>query len=139
MSEEQSVGYIKTFSSGLGRGAAEVSVEGDTISVSFTSKVVRGLKSQLRSGDRVTVTLEPESGKKPRVVAIEYAPDSPPASAPAASNGRLDDLLEAVQSSTNGLTAARVPVPADGRTQARFTKENFVRNASRLDFGPSSR
>ncbi len=129
MGNKQSVGYIKTFSSGLGRGTAEVSVGGETISVPFTSNVVRGTKSQLRSGDRVNMTLQSAKGKKPRVVAIEIAPDRPSApNAPA-------DLAEPVGSSSNGLAPAPVPVLANGGTRARFTKENFVRHASRLDFG----
>ena len=130
MSTRPSIGYIKTFSSGLGSGSVEVQRGATTMSLPFTSKVVEGMGTRLRSGDRVQVTLRQQGSKKPRVITIELAP------APPKSTGSPENKVDepAASSRTEDAATSRVSVLSDGGTAARFTKESFVRSGSRLDF-----
>jgi hypothetical protein len=116
------IGYIKTFSAGLGRGSAEVSVDGKPISLPFTSAVVKGPPTQLRSGKKVHLTVD---DKQPRIVTVELA--EPPAASAGDSSGDAAPELPASP-------RKRAPVMPSTGAKARFTKENFVRRGSRLDF-----
>lgn len=127
MTSKHHQGFIKTFSAGLGSGSVEAKVGGKTISLPFSSSVVNGPKRQLRSGDRVLVKLGTAKGK-PHVTAIEFAPAKPETDVSATqANGERD-------SSRGGEETVLVPVSPGEEINARFTKDNFLKYGSRLDF-----
>jgi hypothetical protein len=101
-------GVIKTFSAALGRGSAEVRVDGTLRSVPFNSAVIEGSITQLRSGDKVKVTMDNERSE---IVKLE---------------------LDEASTSDSDDQPSQAPKK---RASPRFTKKNLARRGSRLDYG----
>jgi hypothetical protein len=103
-------------------GSVQVELGATTASFPFRSDNIEG-GEDFRSGDRVKVTLDGPDSSNLKVSSIEAVPTPAPANVSDA-DAEEDPAADMM-----------VTVQPEGGTEARFSREEFIKSGSRLTFG----